>query len=33
MMKLIDAFRTFVDAPKRGKVMDCYAEREGTVYT
>jgi len=32
MTKLIDAFRNFVIEPKKGKIIDCYTEREGTVF-
>ena len=32
MTKLMDAFRSFVNAPKKGKMIDCYAEREGTFF-
>jgi len=26
MTKLIDAFHNFVNVPKKGKMIDCYAE-------
>ena len=32
MTKLIDAFHNFVNVPKKGKMIDCYAEREGTFF-
>jgi len=32
MTELIDAFCNFVNAPKKGEMIDCYAEREGTFF-